>query len=108
MATFSLVAAPQTLSTPGVFAGCRGNRAEQELLRIARDLRDVVAHTLTTIKVQGDVAGHLADRVPGDGFFATVAAYSMTGLAMACGSRPARSQPAAVATSGTPVTASTR
>jgi len=43
-------------------------RAEQERLRIARDLRDVVAHTLTTIKVQGDVAGHRADRVPGDSF----------------------------------------
>jgi signal transduction histidine kinase len=37
-------------------------RAEQERLRIARDLHDVVAHTLTTINVQAGVAGHLLDR----------------------------------------------
>jgi signal transduction histidine kinase len=40
-------------------------RAEQERLRIARDLHDVVAHTLTTINVQAGVAGHLLDRDPG-------------------------------------------
>jgi signal transduction histidine kinase len=40
-------------------------RAEQERLRIARDLHDVVAHTLTTINVQAGVAAHLADREPG-------------------------------------------
>ncbi len=34
-------------------------RAEQERLRIARDLHDVVAHTLTTITVQAAVAAHL-------------------------------------------------
>jgi signal transduction histidine kinase len=39
-------------------------RAEQERLRIARDLHDVVAHTLTTINVQAGVAAHLADREP--------------------------------------------
>jgi signal transduction histidine kinase len=39
-------------------------RAEQERLRIARDLHDVVAHTLTTINVQAGVAGHLLDRDP--------------------------------------------
>jgi signal transduction histidine kinase len=39
-------------------------RAEQERLRIARDLHDVVAHTLTTINVQAAVAAHLADREP--------------------------------------------
>jgi signal transduction histidine kinase len=37
-------------------------RAEQERLRIARDLHDVVAHTLTTINVQAGVAAHLLDR----------------------------------------------
>jgi signal transduction histidine kinase len=40
-------------------------RAEQERLRIARDLHDVVAHTLTTINVQAGVAAHLAEREPG-------------------------------------------
>ncbi len=39
-------------------------RAEQERLRIARDLHDVVAHTLTTINVQAGVASHLLDRDP--------------------------------------------
>jgi signal transduction histidine kinase len=40
-------------------------RVEQERLRIARDLHDVVAHTLTTINVQAGVAAHLLDREPG-------------------------------------------
>jgi signal transduction histidine kinase len=39
-------------------------RAEQERLRIARELHDVVAHTLTTINVQAGVAAHLLDRDP--------------------------------------------
>lgn len=39
-------------------------RAEQERLRIARDLHDVVAHTLTTINVQASTAGQLLDRRP--------------------------------------------
>ncbi len=39
-------------------------RAEQERLRIARDLHDVVAHTLTTINVQAGVAAHLLGREP--------------------------------------------
>jgi signal transduction histidine kinase len=39
-------------------------RAEQERLRIARDLHDVVAHTLTTINVQAGVARHLLERQP--------------------------------------------
>jgi signal transduction histidine kinase len=39
-------------------------RAEQERLRIARDLHDVVAHTLTTINVQAGVAAHLIDGDP--------------------------------------------
>jgi signal transduction histidine kinase len=39
-------------------------RAEQERLRIARELHDVVAHTLTTINVQAGVAAHLLDGEP--------------------------------------------
>src|SRR5919198_525688 len=39
-------------------------RAEQERMRIARDLHDVVAHTLTTINVQAATAAQLIDRNP--------------------------------------------
>jgi signal transduction histidine kinase len=39
-------------------------RVEHERVRIARDLHDIVAHTLTTINVQSGVAGHLLDRDP--------------------------------------------
>jgi len=39
-------------------------RAEQERMRIARDLHDVVAHTLTTINVQAGTAAQLLDRNP--------------------------------------------
>ena len=39
-------------------------RAEQERMRIARDLHDVVAHTLTTINVQAGTAAELLDREP--------------------------------------------
>jgi signal transduction histidine kinase len=39
-------------------------RAEQERMRIARDLHDVVAHTLTTINVQAATASELFDRDP--------------------------------------------
>jgi signal transduction histidine kinase len=42
-------------------------RAEQERLRIARELHDVVAHTLTTINVQAGVAAHLLERDPSQG-----------------------------------------
>jgi signal transduction histidine kinase len=40
-------------------------RAEQERMRIARDLHDVVAHTLTTINVQAATAAELLGRDPG-------------------------------------------
>lgn len=40
-------------------------RVEEERLRIARDLHDVVAHTLTQINVQAGVARHLLEREPG-------------------------------------------
>jgi signal transduction histidine kinase len=40
-------------------------RAQQERLRIARDLHDVIAHTLTTINVQASTAAELFDRDPG-------------------------------------------
>lgn len=39
-------------------------RAEQERMRIARELHDVVAHTLTTINVQAATAAQLLDRDP--------------------------------------------
>jgi signal transduction histidine kinase len=40
-------------------------RAAQERMRIARDLHDVIAHTLTTINVQAATAAELLDRDPG-------------------------------------------
>lgn len=39
-------------------------RATAERVRIARELHDVVAHTLTTINVQAAVAGHLSEPTP--------------------------------------------
>lgn len=39
-------------------------RVQDERLRIARELHDVVAHTLTTINVQASVAGHLLESHP--------------------------------------------
>jgi signal transduction histidine kinase len=49
-------------------------RVEQERLRIARELHDVLAHTLTTINVQAGVAKHLLERQPehGEGALATI------------------------------------
>lgn len=38
--------------------------AEQERLRIAREVHDVVAHSLAMINVQAGVAAHVADRKP--------------------------------------------
>ncbi|NUR76402.1 MAG: two-component sensor histidine kinase [Thermoleophilia bacterium] len=57
-------------------------RAEQERLRIARELHDVVAHTLTTINVQAGVAKHLLDREPGhaEGALATIESASHDAL----------------------------
>jgi signal transduction histidine kinase len=57
-------------------------RAEQERLRIARDLHDIVAHTLTTINVQAGVAAHLLDRDPSHakGALTTIAAASHDAL----------------------------
>jgi signal transduction histidine kinase len=39
-------------------------RVEQERLRIARDMHDIVAHSLTTINVQAGVAAYLLERDP--------------------------------------------
>lgn len=39
-------------------------RAEQERVRIAREVHDVVAHAMVAINVQAGVAAHLADRDP--------------------------------------------
>jgi signal transduction histidine kinase len=57
-------------------------RAEQERLRIARDLHDVVAHTLTTINVQAGVAAHLLERdaTPARDALATIEAASHDAL----------------------------
>jgi signal transduction histidine kinase len=57
-------------------------RAEQERLRIARELHDVVAHTLTTINVQAGVARHLLDRQPehAEAAFATIETASHEAL----------------------------
>jgi signal transduction histidine kinase len=57
-------------------------RAEQERLRIARDLHDVVAHTLTTINVQAGVAKHLLERDRGhaEGALATIESASHKAL----------------------------
>jgi signal transduction histidine kinase len=40
-------------------------RVSEERLQIARELHDVVAHSLALINVQAGVAGHLLDRDPG-------------------------------------------
>ena len=57
-------------------------RAEQERLRIARELHDVVAHTLTTINVQAGVARHLLERQPEhtEGALATIESASHEAL----------------------------
>ena len=57
-------------------------RAEQERLRIARELHDVVAHTLTTINVQAGVARHLLGRQPerAEGALATIEGASHEAL----------------------------
>jgi signal transduction histidine kinase len=57
-------------------------RAEQERLRIARELHDVVAHTLTTINVQAGVARHLLKRQPdhAEGALATIESASHDAL----------------------------
>jgi signal transduction histidine kinase len=57
-------------------------RAEQERLRIARELHDVVAHTLTTINVQAGVAKHLLKRQPAhaEGALATIETASHDAL----------------------------
>jgi signal transduction histidine kinase len=57
-------------------------RADQERVRIARDVHDVVAHTLTTINVQAGVARHLIEREPGhaEGALATIETASHDAL----------------------------
>jgi signal transduction histidine kinase len=57
-------------------------RVEQERLRIARELHDVVAHTLTTINVQAGVARHLLERQPehAEGALATIESASHDAL----------------------------
>jgi signal transduction histidine kinase len=57
-------------------------RVEQERLRIARELHDVVAHTLTTINVQAGVAKYLLERQPrhAEGALATIESASHDAL----------------------------
>lgn len=45
-------------------AEAASRRAEEERLRIAREVHDVVAHSLAMINVQAGVAAHVADRRP--------------------------------------------
>jgi signal transduction histidine kinase len=45
-------------------------RLDEERLRIARDVHDVVAHAMTAINVQAGVAAHLLERDPGQAYAA--------------------------------------
>jgi signal transduction histidine kinase len=49
------------------------HRVEEERLRIARDLHDIVAHTISTINVQAGVAAHLLTKEPQQASAALVA-----------------------------------
>lgn len=57
--------------------------AEQERTRIARDMHDVVAHSLAVVIAQADGARYLRDRDPGavDGALTTIAATARDALA---------------------------
>ncbi|WP_051840699.1 sensor histidine kinase [Streptomyces sp. NRRL F-5126] len=64
-------------------------RVAQERLRIARDLHDLLAHSITTIGVQASVASHVLEADPGRLDRAAVAA-ALDGIADTC--RTARAE----------------
>jgi signal transduction histidine kinase len=57
--------------------------AEQERLRIAREVHDVVAHSLAMINVQAGVAAHVADRRPEQAVEALLAIKEASASALA-------------------------
>lgn len=74
----------------------RSRQVEEERLRIAREVHDVVAHSLAMINVQAGVAAHVADRRPEEAVKAlkaikppAVTRWTISGRRSAC-SGPAR------------------
>ncbi|WP_189221491.1 sensor histidine kinase, partial [Saccharothrix coeruleofusca] len=61
----------------------RGQQVAQERLRIAREVHDVVAHSLAMINVQAGVAAHVADRRPEEAVKALRAIKEASGHALA-------------------------
>ncbi|WP_308258499.1 sensor histidine kinase [Saccharothrix obliqua] len=60
----------------------RDRRLEEERLRIAREVHDVVAHSLAMINVQAGVAAHVADRRPEEAVKALRAIKEASGHAL--------------------------
>ncbi|MFD7652458.1 sensor histidine kinase [Actinosynnema sp. NPDC059797] len=60
----------------------RGRQVEEERLRIAREVHDVVAHSLAMINVQAGVAAHVADRRPEEAVKALRAIKEASGRAL--------------------------
>ena len=60
-----------------------GRRASEQRLAIARDLHDVVAHSISVINVQANVALHLMDRQPERARDALTAIREVSGQALA-------------------------
>ncbi|MCE6997011.1 sensor histidine kinase [Saccharothrix sp. S26] len=60
----------------------RGRQVEEERLRIAREVHDVVAHSLAMINVQAGVAAHVADRRPDEAVKALKAIKEASGRAL--------------------------
>ncbi|MEU6154819.1 histidine kinase [Actinosynnema sp. NPDC047251] len=60
----------------------RDRRMEEERLRIAREVHDVVAHSLAMINVQAGVAAHVADRRPEEAVKALKAIKEASGHAL--------------------------
>jgi signal transduction histidine kinase len=58
-------------------------RAEEERLSIAREVHDVVAHSLAMINVQASVGAHVADRRPEEAKQALLAIKEASGTALA-------------------------
>ncbi len=60
----------------------RDRQVEEERLRIAREVHDVVAHSLAMINVQAGVAAHVADRRPEEAVKALKAIKEASGRAL--------------------------